>query len=328
MALQLVHHFLFFIFLFTLILISPILGHAKREMMPISDKKPPHFAFDFINQLEGSKKGNKIEGIHKIKNYLHQFGYLDNQNLNLNHAAEPHDDEFNDALESAIKTYQRNYHIAPTGILDATTVSKMATPRCGYADIINGINTMQPNKGKKYSNSNNDIHTVSHYRFTVPRNRRWPRSKANLTYQFLPNTPEIAVDPVSRAFQKWHSVSGFSFSRAQDSSSTDLVIGFFNRSHGDGYPFDGPGGVTAHAFRPTDGRLHYDADEKWSDGPAPDAMDLESIAVHEIGHLLGLGHSDVEAAIMYSYLNYGMNKTNFDADDINGIKSLYRNWGN
>ncbi|KAL7145564.1 hypothetical protein ABFS83_07G092800 [Erythranthe nasuta] len=288
-------------------------------MMQISDKKPPRFAFDFINQLEGSMKGNKIEGIHKIKNYLHQFGYLDNQNLiNLNHAVEPHDDEFNDALESAIKTYQRNYHIAPTGILDVPTVSKMTAPRCGYPDIVNGINTMQPNMGKKYSNSENDIHTVSHYTFTGPTNPRWPRSKANLTYRFLPNTPEIAVDPVS----------GFSFSRAQDSSSTDLVIGFFKKSHGDGSPFDGPGGVSAHAASPTDGRLHFDADEEWSDGPAPDTMDLESIAVHEIGHLLGLAHSDVEAAIMYSCLDYGMSKTYFDADDINGIKDLYRNWGN
>ncbi|KAL7106175.1 hypothetical protein ACP275_07G095200 [Erythranthe tilingii] len=312
MALQLVQHFLFSIFLFSLILLSPILGDAKREMMPpIGDKKPPRSAFDFINQLEGSKKGNKTKGIHKIKNYLHQFGYLDNQNLiNLNHAVEPHDDEFNDALESAIKTYQRNYHIAPTGRLDVPTVSKMTAPRCGYPDIVNGINTMQPNKGKKYSNSENDIHTLI------------------FTYRFLPNTPEIAVDPVSRAFQKWHSISGFSFSRAPDSSSTDLVIGFFKKSHGDGSPFDGPGGVSAHAASPTDGRLHFDADEEWSDGPTPDTMDMESIAVHEIGHLLGLGHSDVEAAIMYSYLDYGMSKTNFDADDINGIKDLYRNWGN
>ncbi|KAL7106223.1 hypothetical protein ACP275_07G098600 [Erythranthe tilingii] len=201
-----------------------------------------------IIYIKGFKKGNKIEGIHKIKNYLYQFGYLENH-------FGPHDDEFNDALEYAVKTYQQ-YHIAPTGILDATTVSKMTAPRCGYADIVNGINAMQPNyKAKKDSNSNNDIHKVSHFLMVSV----WPRSKANLTYRFLPNTPKIAVDPVLRAFQKWHSISPFTFSEAPEGSSADLVIGFFS---GDDDPFDGPGGVTAHAAYPTDGRFHFDADEK------------------------------------------------------------------
>ncbi|KAL7145517.1 hypothetical protein ABFS83_07G089700 [Erythranthe nasuta] len=188
----------------------------------------------------------------------------------------------------------------------------MTTPRCGYADIVNGINTMQPNKAKKDSNSNNDIHKASHFLMV----NVWPRSKANLTYRFLPNTPKIAVDPVLWASKKWHSISPFSFSEAPEGSSTNLVIGFFSGDHGDDDPFDGPGRVTAHAAYPTDGRFHFDADEKWSDGPTPDAMDLESVAVHETGHLLGLGHSHVRAAIMFPHLDDGENKTIFHADDI------------
>lgn len=97
---------------------------------------------------------------------------------------------------------------------------------------------------------------------------------------------------------------------------------FFRGDHGDGHRFDGPGGTLAHAFAPTNGRFHYDADERWADGMIRGAFDLETVAVHEIGHLLGLGHSSVEGAIMYPSISTGVRKS-LHADDIQGIRALY-----
>ncbi|KAB1205330.1 Metalloendoproteinase 1 [Morella rubra] len=65
-----------------------------------------------------------------------------------------------------------------------------------------------------------------------------------------------------------------------------------------------------------------DADKQWSVGARPGTIDLETVALHEIGHLLGLGHSSVEGAIMFPGISSEVTK-GLHADDIRGIKTLY-----
>lgn len=164
-------------------------------------------------------------------------------------------------------------------------------------------------------------HAVSHYAF-FPGRRRWPSTKYRLTYAFLPGTRADAKAPVARAFATWGRNTQFKFSLTTNYRRADLKIGFYRGNHGDGYPFDGPGGTLAHAFAPTDGRFHYDSTEKWGVGAVRGRYDLQTVALHEIGHLLGLGHSTVKNAIMYPYINPGTTK-GLNADDIKGIKVLY-----
>lgn len=78
----------------------------------------------------------------------------------------------------------------------------------------------------------------------------------------------------------------------------------------------------------------YDADivtntkYKWTsqgeaDGCASE-MYIEAIMVHEVGHLLGLGHSNVSGATMYPSVAYcNNNPATTEADDENGINALY-----
>ena len=47
------------------------------------------------------------------------------------------------------------------------------------------------------------------------------------------------------------------------------------------------------------------------------------MAVHEIGHSLGLGHSDVQDAIMAAFYRGYKPDFSLHQDDINGIRSLY-----
>jgi hypothetical protein len=104
--------------------------------------------------------------------------------------------------------------------------------------------------------------------------------------------------------------------------SLDFV--FAPGEHGDGYPFDGKGRTLAHTFYPADvvpeplaGDVHLDAEETWTEGGFPD---LYSVALHEIGHALGLAHSEIPGSVMYPYYR---TLAQLQPDDIAALRTLY-----
>ena len=135
-------------------------------------------------------------------------------------------------------------------------------------------------------------------------------------------------------------------------------ISFQTGDHGDGSSFNGPGGVLAHAFFPSNSALggdtHYDDDDVFTFNTSSGKFKLNDriesgktmylslhgesgitilifvlgvnflyVSIHEFGHALGLGHTDVEGAVMEPVINPYDPDQQLHEDDILGIQELY-----
>ncbi|KAJ0539247.1 putative envelysin [Helianthus annuus] len=260
---------------------------------------------NFVNLIDAGK-GFKFSGMSELKKYFHRFGYLQNDEENFT-------DLFDDSFESAVVNYQENLGLTVTGKLDAGTITQIMSPRCGVRDSV--------------------IHVNKNYAY-FEGEPRWGRTAhANLTYAFSGdhminylNFSDVS-EAFRRSFSRWSAVIPVNFSESDDYPSADIKIGFYEGDHGDEEQFDGVLGVLAHAFSPENGRLHLDVAETWAvdfeSSKSKVAVDLESVATHEIGHVLGLAHSKVKGAVMYPSLSPRSKKVDLKVDDVVGIQALY-----
>jgi peptidoglycan hydrolase-like protein with peptidoglycan-binding domain len=277
---------------------------------------PPAGAAERVPAESALKRGDRGPEVLELYQYLKAYGYFPNAELHKYSgwkpalSEEPADPQVFDAvLERALVLFQRTHGLPQDGLLNERTRQLMRKPRCGLPDSVRtGEEAM-----------------ASFTTFGSP----WPK-RNSIQYAYGSFTPDMpastARTAMNQAFARWMAVAGLRLIEGTVAQS-DIVINFYSGDHGDGASnaFDGPNGVLAHAFTPPlpglGGDVHFDEAETWSNDGS--GTDLFTVALHEFGHALGLGHSTVTNAVMYAY--YSGMRRELTADDIQGIRSLYPN---
>lgn len=238
----------------------------------------------------------------ELKNYLEKFGYIAPTK---NGTAALRSQE---ALVDAVKEFQRFAGLRVTGRVDNETAATMQLPRCGVRDKV-GFGLDARRRRRRYALQGS----------------KWASNELSYRISKYPRRVKdrVAVDKeIARAFKMWSDVSPLTFTHKK-TGPVNIDIQFVRGEHGDGDPFNGPGGTLAHAFFPRyGGDAHFDDEEKWTIDEYT-GVNLFQVAAHEFGHSLGLSHSDVRRSLMAPFYRGFEPGFQLDRDDIDGVQALY-----
>ncbi len=124
----------------------------------------------------------------------------------------------------------------------------------------------------------------------------------------------------SLAFKDWSSLIPMTFEQVFDEHKADLIFDSYAAKK-----LGKKGGTLAWAEMPTSKKFNgmlqsvFDPAEKWGLTRGSGTI-LRAVACHEIGHMLGLHHSEDNASIMYPTVGQVIKPT---LDDITKIQNLY-----
>jgi Matrixin/Putative peptidoglycan binding domain len=250
-----------------------------------------------------SPLSTSADGVCALRCYLKHYGYL----------PQKHDtskDTFDKDLEEGLKKFQGYYGLQTSGKLDGPTKGLLTRGRCGAPDATPGS--------------------------SLEANIAIPWGTKTLTYHLgTPSTDLSERDcwaAVNRALTTWQNAGvGLKFTKVNEVAEANIAIHWG--------PAEDPdhsmvGNVLAHAdFPPGESilshprdqlPLHFDDTEHvWVNGAEFNAFDIETVALHEIGHCLGLFHSNVRGAVMFAFVDDNFTLRRLQQDDILGIRQLY-----
>nr|VFK08639.1 MAG: Putative peptidoglycan binding domain-containing protein [Candidatus Kentron sp. LPFa]VFK24879.1 MAG: Putative peptidoglycan binding domain-containing protein [Candidatus Kentron sp. LPFa] len=212
---------------------------------------------------------------------------------------------FDESTEVAVKDYQAFMGIKPDGLVGPITKSFFRTKRCGLSDRLPANRALAA-----VSNCRWETHDLSYRIHRLP-----PMLGAVRSRQLI-----------KEAFDTWASTCGLSFVEATSDDPAHISVSWERPRYRQ--VLDEPG-VYAYGHMPCHpdypGEILMDREETWLDDDHSEGADgyyVRLNMIHEIGHAIGLGHSNVEIDIMYSYPQRA-GKRGLTTGDVAGAKRLY-----
>ncbi|KAL6583193.1 hypothetical protein OROMI_005271 [Orobanche minor] len=254
-----------------------------------------------------------IDGLFVLKRYLYNFGYMAYSN--------PFTDVFDPETVSAVKAYQRFFGLDINGELDNQTFTQITTtPRCAAPDHL--------------------INSVDNIEFSWPKGKWFPNQTKLLTYAFVESNqlPDDVKKVFRDGFARWSSeIVTLNFTEATTFDAADIKIGFYE--FGESLQDVGAAGgtlIVRDDDRRVVGDIRLDGGMYWvrlqpnnnSDNNGTWSwemgdVELGTMAMHQIGHVLGLGHSSERESVMFPHFSPPLQKVQLRDDDRNSIQKLY-----
>ncbi len=255
------------------------------------------------SQLSVGARGPDVEF---INTYLTEHGYFPNEDLAERHRGwTPAVVEgpaelnlFDERTEEALRYFQAQFGLEVSGVADGATIEMMRSPQCGNPIMVHD------DEGDKW---HHDAQWSSPYALG-----------GTFTYRII-GTAGASLNQaqtsqaVRTAFNSWEQHIGVDFQ--ETTGSSHIIIRFVSLGLGSVL------GVTYNNFW---GGSRYSIDIDNTQGYLPGSSVLNTVLVHELGHLLGFNHSGFMTSLMFP--NLGPNNRTLSDDDLANVISRYRTW--
>jgi len=259
--------------------------------------------------------------------YLAQYGYFPNATLAQRYpgfaplvAEAPHDPAiYDERLARGVRAFQRLHGLPETGVADAPTLASMTPRDCSFPDGYAAAQTQDPNV------------LAFHINRTVP----------SLSWSIDSAPPGETVESLAALIREmaavWETVHPGSFERVTGRRG-NFGVGFRTI---DGRSSDDDGDLTCDrqcvlGQAAGSSGITLDTNERWSfrgslenpNGKGFDALnvDFQSVVLHEIGHVLGIQHSDRQGAVMFPRYTRGSIARRLSEDDKLAVRAGSSAW--
>lgn len=245
---------------------------------------------------------------YKARDFLVKYGYLETE------PAPPHlsihgkpvliDPSSSPSFKEALQEFQSFYHLPTDGKLNKETVALMQKSRCGLSDSFSIFDG-------------------------------W--TKRTLTWYFYRGSNDL-FHLTTQAFNFWQKYSNLKFIRKFSAEGADIVLSlqYPDPSHlllveKRNCSYQLGNGILGHAFYPDNDEpreIHLDMGTDWYMGldAAPQGKaSLFRVLLHEIGHAIGIQHSDDTNSVMYAYYQGDTSIADLPEDDKKAVHYLYGN---